>query len=133
MHTIGFTMLYVGYGAIVVAAVHSWTPTSRLARGLAAIGQHSYSIYLWHRVFAFLVRETVGDVRRFGVPFLVEVVVMTAGAIAVGVLMSKLIEIPVLAMRDRWFPSSTSKSPVDVNVTVNAQGAAPSATASTTT
>lgn len=110
MHTIGFTMLYVGYGAIVVAAVHAWpaATTSRWLGALAAIGQHSYSIYLWHRVVLVLAREKLVEVLGFRLPFVIEVSLMTAGAIGLGVLMSKLIEIPVLRARDRWFPTATN-------------------------
>src|SRR5262249_47600918 len=54
IRTIGYTMLYVGYGAILVAFLYSTHPLverlskTLLARAIAFVGIYSYSIYLWH-------------------------------------------------------------------------------------
>ena len=78
-----------------------------LAGGVAAyVGMYSYSIYLWHGPTAawlpgFFRRATgfpVGEGGRFAVYFI--------GSLMIGIGMSKLIEYPVLRLRDRVFPAS---------------------------
>ena len=46
----GFTSLYLGYGCLLIAAVHlpDRLFAGRIARAVARVGVASYSIYLWH-------------------------------------------------------------------------------------
>jgi peptidoglycan/LPS O-acetylase OafA/YrhL len=84
------------------------------ALGLAAMGRYSYTIYLWHVPVAVPLAWVAA---RAGVPprdllmphawtihsgkvYLAHAAYLTA-AIAVGIVFSKLIEIPVLRLRDR--------------------------------
>jgi peptidoglycan/LPS O-acetylase OafA/YrhL len=68
---------------------------------------YSYSIYLWHGPTAAWLpgffRRTlgfpVGEYGRFAVYFL--------GSLLIGIVMSKLIEYPILRLRDRILPAST--------------------------
>jgi peptidoglycan/LPS O-acetylase OafA/YrhL len=111
VHSFGFTLLSLGYGAIVLGLVAAWTPQARAWRLLAMIGRHSYSIYLWHRVVVVLGRGTWQKWLGHRPSFLVEVAVTTTGAIILGIVMSKLIELPALRLRDRWFPSPARTPP----------------------
>jgi peptidoglycan/LPS O-acetylase OafA/YrhL len=114
--TIGFTSLYVGYGCILLACVYTAPgdgPLGKIifslpARGLAWIGLFSYSIYLWQADLGSI------PVRRWIMPHLpkhptsvywaMSTSIYLAVTIITGIVMSKLIEMPVLALRDRFFP-----------------------------
>lgn len=113
LHTYGFTLLYVGFGVLLIVALN-WKPHApRVVKEffllLAYLGARSYSIYLWH----FLVRI-------WGVGWIVAALGITspsytlrwllymAGSIVVGVVLSNLIELPILRLRDRFFPSRTT-------------------------
>lgn len=91
------TLAYVAFSFIVSWATNQERSSKRWVIFLASIGYYSYSIYLWH-VFALLWWSHLprGWAR---VPF------YAFGVIGLGVLMSKLVEIPMLRIRDRWVPS----------------------------
>jgi peptidoglycan/LPS O-acetylase OafA/YrhL len=110
MHTLGFTCLYVGFGGALLAALSGPLPAGvarRPLRALAAVGAHSYSIYLWHYPVLStglpLARRLLGPL-----PYAAEVALGVAGSLAVGVGMSRLIEAPVVRLRDRLFASRSA-------------------------
>jgi peptidoglycan/LPS O-acetylase OafA/YrhL len=119
--TIGFTMLYLGYGAILLAMVYT-TPGrgifgSILAtapmRAIAWVGFFSYSIYLWQEDLSqtpiryYLLHRLKSLPTAIYWPTL-EVIHLLL-AIGAGAIMAKLIEIPSIALRDRLFPARTRK------------------------
>jgi peptidoglycan/LPS O-acetylase OafA/YrhL len=118
--TIGYTMLYVGYGCILIACVYSSPRThplgrmlaSRGAAALGAVGVFSYSIYLWQfslgqepLVWWLLPHLPHKPVSLF---WLLSMSSYFGVAILAGVVMAKLVEMPVLAVRDRVFPPKSS-------------------------
>jgi peptidoglycan/LPS O-acetylase OafA/YrhL len=119
--TIGFTMLYVGYGCILVAVIHA-TPesgwlghafTSRPARALAWVGVFSYPIYLWmfDLGHGLVMHHLVHRVRP-NFPVVLHWPILNGTYIAMAILggatMSVLVERPALALREWLFPSRTS-------------------------
>ena len=79
-----------------------------LPSALAFIGVYSYSIYLWHLA-----------VKLWAVPVLIRwlgwhttgigaLVVYVLASLLVGVVMARLIEVPTLALRERWVPSTAT-------------------------
>jgi peptidoglycan/LPS O-acetylase OafA/YrhL len=121
--TIGYTMLYVGYGLILVAFVQ--TPANRSggllgrffasppARFTAAIGAYSYSIYVWHLSLGRHPAQSLADWPRMAsldptLRYFLCTAAYVAMAIIFGVILGKLIEFPALALRDRLFPSRAS-------------------------
>jgi len=115
--TIAYTLLYFGYGCILVAFIFSSpdrgilgrTLASRVAAGLAYVGVFTYSIYLWHydlgwmTVHNYLLRRLPhGPAELYWAAGMASYFVL---AIAVGILMAKLIEVPVIHLRDRLLPA----------------------------
>ncbi len=103
--TVGLSLFYLGGGLLLLSALTSKMGTSRLTRGLAAIGAYSYSIYLWHLpvqfwVVAELKKHT--SIQSWGFYALVYYL----GSLALGIAFAKLIEYPVLRFRDRVLPTA---------------------------
>ncbi len=139
METLGFTLLYLGFGAILMVALErghtgpraapgldragdradhgapfSFTSGARsvavivrraLASTLAWIGVYSYSIYLWHLAVKRWVAPAIERTLGWPEVGIVAMLVYMAASLAAGVAMARLIEIPTLALRDRWLPS----------------------------
>ena len=107
IYTIGFTMFYVGSGMMLVGVLLSQLRNSRVVAMFAALGRYSYSIYLWHMfipVWGLPLIEGTLDVEltpgtRLAMYF--------ASSFGLGVAMARIVEVPVLRFRDRWFPSSS--------------------------
>ena len=98
MHTVGFTLVYFGFGLLLVRTIdarpHKYA--ALLTAPLAKIGYYSYSIYLWHGwVCRLLPHATI-----------VGLLGCIAAAVLLGAAMGKVIEYPALALRDRVFPAA---------------------------
>jgi peptidoglycan/LPS O-acetylase OafA/YrhL len=125
IRTFGLTGTFLGSAACLLATYQThaadfgrFAPViTRVASVVAWIGVYSYGIYLWHvtvigileRVAAQRIFAMVGS--AYGVAWLIAAVIVSTGAILVGVVLSKLIEWPVLRFRDRFFPSRSSSVP----------------------
>jgi peptidoglycan/LPS O-acetylase OafA/YrhL len=112
MYTYGYAALYLGFGSLLIVFLHvpvesAWPPIVRALNALAYVGTFSYSIYLWHLAWAQLVVGlNVGGIPYGGL------VIYYGGAIAAGILVSKLIEMPTLRLRDRLYPAGGALAPV---------------------
>ncbi len=107
--------MYLGYGMTLIAFVSppQTSPLARFiespaARWLATIGVYSYSTYLWHedtgvRMVRFL-HANLQLSAVFEWPLLTAVYL--AIGIAFGCFMTRLVEWPILAIRERLLPSS---------------------------
>ena len=137
--TFGYSFVYLGFGGVLLLSLYvqgilpsGLAPAARgLGKAMAFAGMYSYSIYLWHSPCGVwlpgLLRRTVhfptGEYGRFAVYFV--------GTFAVGIMMSRLIEYPVLRLRDRLFPAApitkVQTDPVPAVATVLGADAIPSA------
>ena len=130
----GFSLLYTGYGAILLAIIY--TPlsdglvgkllASTLGKALAFIGFFSYPIYLWHIDMARLPLQALaraGFLSSLSASWrwVVFSVIYVAIATLAGVVLGLLIEKPALAMRDRFFPSRT-RTPVTSEIPLPSSG-----------
>jgi peptidoglycan/LPS O-acetylase OafA/YrhL len=111
MHTAGFSLLYFGFGALMLVILicgHTrFTTPSRWIRSCAYLGSHSYSVYLWHiPVWLWFMR---GVLPEFGVSlnYWTEFLAYIAASFAWGVFAAKGIEFPMIRVRDRLFPALT--------------------------
>lgn len=118
-----YTFWYISFGALLIIFLFSEKVVTYLKRILTPRGYrlicktgfYSYSIYLFHLyLMKFVVGEQyfAGDTRLPPtLPVVLSFVVYFAGSILLGVLASRLVEIPLLRVRDRYFPRR-SKPPV---------------------
>lgn len=113
----GLGIMYLGFALIMLGVlglerrvgwqnVFAATPV----RGIAGIGLFSYGIYLWHIDLAQVPMKKTGALAlAAGIPESVTWLAITMAYVALaagaGALMSRLIEMPFLALRDRWYPS----------------------------
>jgi peptidoglycan/LPS O-acetylase OafA/YrhL len=112
--TFGFTWLYLGFGGVLLLSIYLQGilrgKTARfmgaIGTGAAYVGMYSYSIYLWHgptnALFPGFVRRLLrvssfNEYERFAV--------YAVGSLVIGITMSKIIEYPVLRLRDKIFPA----------------------------
>ena len=105
-YTMGLTCFYLGYGGLLIAFVRRSLPRAGvsgfLLRECSYVGRHSYSIYLFHVPLTYQLRNH-GYLRGWvGVPLYL------AASIVAGIVLAKLIELPVLRLRDRFFPANES-------------------------
>jgi peptidoglycan/LPS O-acetylase OafA/YrhL len=108
VYTAGFTLFGVAGAMLVAGTVLCASPRDGIIAPLAALGAHSYSIYLWHLPVMLwvipLAEQAVGI--RLALGF--RAVLSVFASLAFGTVMSKVVEGPALRLRDRWFPSRSS-------------------------
>lgn len=107
VHTFGLTQFYLGSGCLLVALVARPVAANRFTRGLGYVGAYSYSIYLWHlplRAWSWKLGNDVLGVPLDQYPW-VAFIGFVGGSLAAGIALAKLIEVPVLRLRDRLVPS----------------------------
>lgn len=121
--SIGFIVLYLAYGAILMVLVQSpldsdrarRLTSSKLWRALAFIGYFSYPIYLWHvdaaRPVGRLVHLEAMGILGEEVGWIVAFAAYILMAVAGGAFFGMLVDRPSLALRDRLFPSRLSTPP----------------------
>jgi peptidoglycan/LPS O-acetylase OafA/YrhL len=105
----GLSCLAVGFGGVVWwALTQPPSEPGRGARALAACGVAAYSLYLWHwpvREALPLLYASLG----WTVPRSTQYAVYLATSLTVGFGMARLLETPVLALRDRRWPAPAAR------------------------
>ena len=79
--------------------------SSQFGRMLAYIGYYSYTIYLWHVMLAAMPMHKLLHFSTNPLFWLILTAVYVVLAVGVGVAGSKLVDTPMLAMRDRLYPA----------------------------
>jgi peptidoglycan/LPS O-acetylase OafA/YrhL len=104
LYTFGLSVLYLGCGMILLAAVGVALPKNAFLGLAGFVGTHSYSIYLWHM-----------PLEKWGVPVGMRLLgrhwnwywyasLYFLGAIVFGIIAARVIEFPVLRIREKLFP-----------------------------
>ena len=112
LSTAGLSLLYVGYGGLLLYSLKCVDASGLVVRTLAKVGVYSYTLYLVHLPVA---SWCVGDltpwapanaplIRDHAFLLFVCYFVLTFAA---GVLIAKLVELPFLKLRDRLVPAQT--------------------------
>jgi len=107
VYTAGFTLLYISFGTMLLLSIYQETDRSGAKPSvavwaLAKMGAYSYTLYLWHVPMA---QAFASLAPRF--PMVNQYVLHAlyfATSIAVGVLAAKLVEVPILKLRERLLP-----------------------------
>ena len=118
----GFTMLYLGYGLILMAIIYTPIHGGRLGRFLGSwfcaflgwVGYFSYSIYLWHMDAGWRPTHRIFQMEWVTLlpptfQWLVSVLLFGLFSIGFGAAVSLLIELPMLRVRDALFPSKLKR------------------------
>ena len=104
IYTIGLTIIDVGSAMMLVGILLSQIPSGPLVAALAALGSYSYSIYLWHMfVLAWGIPLIEGTLDR-ELETSTRLAMYFVGSLGLGIAMAKVVEVPVLRIRDRWLP-----------------------------
>jgi len=109
MHTIGLTLLYLGFGGILLVTLYAkpsrWGVLRKAGSALAFMGCYSYSIYLWHIPIRAWGVYAIEHLLKISMSYPMEFCFYVIGGVSGGIVLAKVVEIPFLAMRDRLFPS----------------------------
>jgi len=102
MQTIGLTMLYLGGGFVLLSLLKSDLSENVVVRFLAEIGKYSYSIYLWNLPVHFWLMKFTNLASD---NWFLYALVYWSGTFILGIGTAKLVEYPVLRLRDKIIPS----------------------------
>lgn len=110
MATAGYTVNYVCFGALMllIYGYHGRLSRTVMYRAIACTGRYSYGIYLWH----LSVREPIVAIAARlpeGISWVSVLAAEYGAAILMGVALTKLVEMPVLILRDRFFPRGVAQ------------------------
>lgn len=103
----GLILFYFGSAALLVASLRLNESRHQLLNGIGLLGAASYSIYLWHMPVSVYAWESLGQQPgpfHYSSYFAIYLI----GSIVTGWIMNRLIENPMLLLRDRLFPSLQS-------------------------
>jgi len=109
IRTIGFTLLYIAFGLILIITITKNQIDSKISKVISKpiftaihnIGFYSYSIYIIHMTITILVKLLA---EKYEINTQIKFVIYFSSSIFAGIFISKLIEIPFLKLRDRFYP-----------------------------
>lgn len=105
MSSIGLTFFYIGGGFLLLALLKFDFGKSAVLHFVARIGKYSYSIYLWNLpVHFWLVKFT----NSAGENWFLYALLYWSGTFLLGVGTAKLVEYPILKLRDKLIPSQAA-------------------------
>jgi peptidoglycan/LPS O-acetylase OafA/YrhL len=114
MQSFGLTLVYLGLGGLLVLTLSARDPDksssltraawSKIGDALAFVGMYSYSIYLWHIPIATYGLRIVQHLSPVTLSMASLTYIYIAISIPFGILMARIVEFPVLLLRDRLFP-----------------------------
>jgi peptidoglycan/LPS O-acetylase OafA/YrhL len=114
MRSAGLSFVYIGYSLILLSFLSpnkslNFLYTNIFGKIISFIGFYCYSIYLWHIDLAvipiqkILIFFQIQDLSFFS-SFMVLIIYLVLSVLC-GVVLGRFIEIPMLAIRDKLFPS----------------------------
>jgi len=107
-----FGVMAFAFGAgMLILGILSFSALDRipLLKPIGKLGSYSYSAYLWHGPFATIVVERLRDASGHPRNNWIEFLISFSGTWLLGIGAARLIEIPVLKLRERYFPMHLPK------------------------
>jgi peptidoglycan/LPS O-acetylase OafA/YrhL len=112
MTVIGYPMLALSFALLIVAAVSEGSLLARTrVPGAAQLAAWSYATYLTHKQVCILANQALQPY-GIGPGSAAGVAIMTAASILFGWLLYRLVEMPFMALRERWVPSHFANTPM---------------------
>jgi peptidoglycan/LPS O-acetylase OafA/YrhL len=108
VNTVGLLALTVASMVILMALVAQPVRVSWPGRVLGYVGLYSYSIYLWHFAVRNYTLRAGEELLRTRLEPLPAFLMYALLSVACGIVLGKLIEMPILHVRNRLFPSRAS-------------------------
>jgi peptidoglycan/LPS O-acetylase OafA/YrhL len=115
----GYTLVYLGFGGALVLALFVWNTVPRFLAPIAFLGTYSYSIYLWHAPVAFWLPSITERILHVSFNRFIIFPIYLLLSFAIGILMSRLVEFPMLRLRDKLV-SQQGTSPAGTSGTIPA-------------
>lgn len=130
--SIGFTLIYLSFGVVLIFAslrpqfgLHSIAPVRQFLKGLAQIGVYSYTIYIAHSILYVI--PGMAGLRARALHWLVQHLGsesslwldrlgFVGGSIALGIVLSHVIERPFLKLRSRLYERAATAKVEAVSV-----------------
>jgi peptidoglycan/LPS O-acetylase OafA/YrhL len=103
--TVGLTSFYLGSGMLVLAAIVSPLRSNWITTPIAALGTASYSTYLWHGVVILWGLPLASRLIGRPIDYEARLVLTIVASMIVGLVMARIVEAPMLKLRNHWFPS----------------------------
>ena len=118
MQSFGLTLVYLGFGGLLVLFLTARGPAesstglgaagSKIGGAFAFVGMYSYSIYLWHIPVVLFGLRGIQALSPVTLSPQALTYIYIAISIAFGILMAHIIEFPMLQLRDRLSPRTSS-------------------------
>jgi peptidoglycan/LPS O-acetylase OafA/YrhL len=111
MTSIGFTMVYAAAACALLYMVLGNESAQTIQKyigkwafnAIVRIGFYSYSIYLWHVFIKIYILENILFYNDIIIPRPIEFTLYVVLSLSFGIFMAKIIEIPFLALREKYF------------------------------
>lgn len=108
MYTAGLTLLALASGALLLGLATMKPNNQWAVAALTFVGRNSYGIYLWHLALPRWLGLIPGLKEGGGLNWWALTALYWAGAIVLGVISTRLVETPFLALRNRFFQARTA-------------------------
>jgi peptidoglycan/LPS O-acetylase OafA/YrhL len=112
----GPIFLYLGFGGLLLLCLYVRdvlpprlaSPAEKVGTAAAFIGLYSYSIYLWQGIIGVYAIRGIQKFLHYDLTGFPRFAWYFFGCVIFGIAMARLIEFPVLKLRDRFFPPVTT-------------------------
>jgi peptidoglycan/LPS O-acetylase OafA/YrhL len=101
------TLFYVGSGLVMCGLLGMSWVRNPLTTAIGLVGANSYSVYLWHNAVRWWGHIPLERILGVSLSPWQRIILYAVSAVLVGVVLGKLVEVPVLRLRDRLFPSKS--------------------------